>query len=1098
MKNFTSPGRLLGTCALMLLFAALAHAVPMTLNYTVTPQPASNNFRYDFQLLVDNNDNSFQNGQGWAWLIFADQDGNGNNGTLLQNSALVGAAPGPWTTLGTTSGGHNGRSFNYVLDYWYPTGIGDQLTWTVTATNYIRQTELTWSTLQRTGSGTVSANFAVAVGTYPAEAAATAGTREMLYSNADGGGDGVEVGAFQLINENLTPMTVTSLEIQGSGTGDHTSAYSEFAVYRDESTGTTGAYDTGDALVGMITFAGSPAVGTLQFTGAEASIPASTTAEYYAVVKLNGTAAPMATFDFEGTALNVPSNNIYVAAPLNVMGFEIIPPVYTVTDASPSPQSQVLIGSTGNLIQEFTIEYPAGPANTIDELVFTASGTGNDANDYARVELFIDDGDAMLDESLDTSAGQATFSADDGTATFTLSGGNEIFAAGTTKRFFLVVDFNYMAQHDATFQTQLTGVNGVLFNATVNGSPSPSTATDGFIILANVMYASVNGPSATQVVDNDAAGSGDGVVLLDFTLDVNNADWSVNGVLFDAMGTGNDQLAFAELALYEDVNANGTFDGTNGDVVAATLGTSFLSDDGSWEATMNNNLFTDVAARRFFLVAKLAGTAVEGETFQVTLRSLNASPPFGGIVLTLPADSGFGLEIDTAGMEATLNGPLAASTVDNTALDQVLADVSITSRNGPFEVTELTFSASGTGNDATAFSSLQLFEDSNGNGTYQMGTDLAASAASGAMFASDDGDVSFSLINSDFSGPSDRRFFLIATLNGSATSGDTFNATLSGWANTTTTMATPTGVPTMTSTALMIDLPVLTVARALNASTALVAEKSGAAISQLVGNFVLSSSNDDVAVNGVTFTTSGTGDWVNDLDATTGVQVYMDDGDSSFDALSDTLVFEGPGAAGTLVANFSPAIDVPNNGSARFFLVFNLVGTAGGSTPLTYQATISNVANVSVAAGVNVVFGTPVPNGATLTLIEYYVSGITPVRVDPGTMGQEITITGSGFTAPVQLRIGGIQAGGFGLVSQDGTEITGFTVPAGSGVGLEIELSTGLLGPRTMTSTFSYVAQKSGGGGGGCSLEGGTQGAWLMLFLGLSAGLLLMLRKREA
>src|SRR5690606_3482993 len=117
------------------------------------------------------------------------------------------------------------------------------------------------------------------------------------------------------------------------------------------------------------------------------------------------------------------------------------------------------------------------------------------------------------------------------------------------------------------------------------------------------------------------------------------------------------------------------------------------------------------------------------------------------------------------------------------------------------------------------------------------------------------------------------------------------------------------GVPTIDSTALIIDTAAVTVANAPT-QPAEIWHVQGSAAHYVVGHFRLLALNDAVTVNGFTLTTGGTGDWNTDVDAATGVEVYLDDGDGVFDAGADSLLFQGGGGA-TVNCLFTSPLNMP-------------------------------------------------------------------------------------------------------------------------------------------------------------------------------------------
>ena len=118
---------------------------PLRMDYSVR-EVEEGIFDYEFTVTLDNNDGSWQAGQGWGWLIFGDaqeQDSPLTNFVGDLNDLPI----GPWDGYGTSFGHHNGPTLQYVLDYWVPTRVGEMLTWSGTSNADLRRDGLTWSCL---------------------------------------------------------------------------------------------------------------------------------------------------------------------------------------------------------------------------------------------------------------------------------------------------------------------------------------------------------------------------------------------------------------------------------------------------------------------------------------------------------------------------------------------------------------------------------------------------------------------------------------------------------------------------------------------------------------------------------------------------------------------------------------------------------------------------------------------------------------------------------------------------------------------------------------------------------------------------------------
>jgi len=152
--------KLLKTLIAPFVFAAALVSVsasPLTMEYTTTFSAGL--YTYDFKLTVDNNDGSFVAGQGWRWLVFGDVP---SGPSPIDDFVLIDPpAPGPWTGVGRTGGGHNGPDMQFVLDYWVPS-LGDSILWSGTSATELLQGQLLFSTLAGTLNGGIAADFQVA------------------------------------------------------------------------------------------------------------------------------------------------------------------------------------------------------------------------------------------------------------------------------------------------------------------------------------------------------------------------------------------------------------------------------------------------------------------------------------------------------------------------------------------------------------------------------------------------------------------------------------------------------------------------------------------------------------------------------------------------------------------------------------------------------------------------------------------------------------------------------------------------------------------------------------------------------------------------
>jgi MYXO-CTERM domain-containing protein len=161
-KNKWAPSLALAALSLAV-SASIAQATPLTLDYSVTPDGSL--FNYSFTLKLDNNDSSWASGQNFNWIVFGDVP---SATSPLSDFTLTSAAPAPFTYLDSTSGGHNGPTFIISTPSepagtsgWFPTAIGNTLSWTGTSASDLGQGDLQWSNLIASGDGDL-ANFVTA------------------------------------------------------------------------------------------------------------------------------------------------------------------------------------------------------------------------------------------------------------------------------------------------------------------------------------------------------------------------------------------------------------------------------------------------------------------------------------------------------------------------------------------------------------------------------------------------------------------------------------------------------------------------------------------------------------------------------------------------------------------------------------------------------------------------------------------------------------------------------------------------------------------------------------------------------------------------
>jgi hypothetical protein len=570
-----------------------------------------------------------------------------------------------------------------------------------------------------------------------------------------------------------------------------------------------------------------------------------------------------------------------------------------------------------------------------------------------------------------------------------------------------------------------------------------------------------------------------------------------SSITINSLGTADESTDLVNAQLWWDADNDGALTAADTQVDTQV----FTSDNGSVAFSLASHpAFQPGQTRRFFVVYELNASANDQETFKCYISDIGPAP-LGGVPTGLPAPSSngtAGLEVSAAILFGIMNGPAAYSTVNADVADVILADATLKALpGGPWTVNTITFNASGSGAHNSAYTELALYEDLGGTtGVWDgPGVDpLAAPVAAGFNANA----VSFALATTAMPAGTERRFFLVATLNGTAAFGQTFGARLAGVDAVAPPGGSRSGFPTPASTALIIDMAALSVANG-PVQPDPTTHAAGAAGELVAASFRFSALNGPVTVTGFNMTTSGTGDWTSDVDSTTGVRVYRDNGDGVYSATGDTQLYQGGGAA-LVAATFT--MPLVTGEIADLWVVVGFTATAGqgvSATPETFSVAIA--APTDVAASVPVAFGMPAPVSVTVGAIDFNVAGFDPATaLQAGT--QPITITGSGFMMPITVVIGGTVCPGTPAIA-GGTQVTGLSVPPGVGVNLPIIVHSGNLPPQTLAQTFTYTAPKDNdppkSDDGGCySSQGGTLPIVALMVAALVAGASLGFRRRAA
>ena len=119
----------LSMCALAFGGMAVASgAASLNMDYSMAPDASL--WLYTMTLSVDTSSSAWSPGMGWTLVVFGDEQS--ASSPLSDFTVTSGFPVGPWDSLASSSGFHNGPTLGFsggILTYWVPTSQSDTITW---------------------------------------------------------------------------------------------------------------------------------------------------------------------------------------------------------------------------------------------------------------------------------------------------------------------------------------------------------------------------------------------------------------------------------------------------------------------------------------------------------------------------------------------------------------------------------------------------------------------------------------------------------------------------------------------------------------------------------------------------------------------------------------------------------------------------------------------------------------------------------------------------------------------------------------------------------------------------------------------------------
>ena len=258
--------------------------------------------------------------------------------------------------------------------------------------------------------------------------------------------------------------------------------------------------------------------------------------------------------------------------------------------------------------------------------------------------------------------------------------------------------------------------------------------------------------------------------------------------------------------------------------------------------------------------------------------------------------------------------------------------------------------------------------------------------------------------------------------------------------------------------------------------------ESGAIFDHALVAFRMSASGGNVTLDGLSVTLSGSGSFALDVSE---LAAWLDDGDGTFNSASDQLIWIDTPSVPKTVMTFGPAPVVASGTSEDIWIVAKFASTAGSSLGKSYRVSITSANDVSVDAASTATLGTPLPQSTPVKLIFFSVTN----AVNHVT---SISITGSGFTPPVEVYAGGVLVQGALTVNSEHTEVILYHVAPDPIPPLPlVSIRSSSLGLKNTNYWYSFNASIGTTGFGdlpaGCAAEANSSLAFLALLSVIAA-----------
>ncbi|KAA3616963.1 MAG: T9SS C-terminal target domain-containing protein [Calditrichaeota bacterium] len=832
----------------------------------------------------------------------------------------------------------------------------------------------------------------------------TEGVDNPAGKNIQSSGSGLEFFQINLSAGQTEAVDISSITFTTSGTADESTDIDSVKLFLDVDD--NGVFnDQIDSQIGN-TASSFTNNGTVVFSSLSEQISASGSENWLLVYYLNGSASANETFqiylnqtsDISATGATSSSSISASGVPAygNYMTVSTIGALSLSLGANNPADENINGGSSNVTMMQLKLEASAAEDIQINSIYFTTSGSGFRVDEVVNPDIRIyrdvnNNGiyDSGTDQVITTQSYSGSSWNFPGNTTVTFT--NEVIYAGSSQNWLVINNFS---GGDVNDNLQLTIVNnsdvsttGLTSSGTVNvtgaslsGSKKTvvSTATAGTLILSS----GGNDPGYQNITSGAS-----NEVMLDLQLSASSEDIQISEIRFSTSGSGNESSDLDSVRIFEDTNNDGKVNQLDYDRQIGSTISSF-TDDGDLIFTGISETITDGDTENWLVLYDFDGAQTSnGETFQITLEG-NASVIDSGLTSNeaatttgAPILGGIGTISQTGSLTQGSSNP-DAHNISAAESELVMLQLNLaSSETEAIDVSAISFTSTGSANESTDIDSVKLFLDDNDNGTYESGSD--SQIGSTITSFTDNGLITFSSLSEQITSSSSENWIVVYYLNGLASSTETFrlyvadNTDLSASGNVSLNTVIPVGAPVHGNEMTVSNVGDLTIA--LGDNNPGDENISGGASNVTMLQLKMSaSSTEDLQINSLYFTTSGSGIRIDEV-VNPDMRVYRDvNNNGVYESGTDELI--------TTQSYVGSSWNFPGNTTITFTDVYLYAGTtenwlfvnnfSGGDTDDNIELSIVNNSNVSVT-GVTSASAANV-SGATLDAgVKTVVSGST-------------------------------------------------------------------------------------------------------------------------